>query len=128
MSARTDFVALLTGNLPAGTQVYNHGADLIKLPAVVVQPGDPWLEYSALAAGGSAYTVRLEVICQVKRTTQVAARIAELETLVDAVMAAVTPSAFKLDEAAAPASVTTGDVEAIGSTLTFYSRLQGGLA
>jgi hypothetical protein len=44
-----DFAAYLDGVLPDGVQVYGYAADIGKLPAVVLAPGDPSIVVTSMA-------------------------------------------------------------------------------
>lgn len=123
MSARTDLAALIKAGVSAKTTVYDYPAEIIKLPAVVLMPTDPWI----MPATKTGFRVNLEAIVQVPRTNP-RDHLGKLEVLVDEVLDATRISRFRLVEAGLPEEIKTGDVEAIGSKLLFTSGLEGGLS
>ena len=126
MSARVELAEGIAAGLPAGSRVsvYPYPADLVKAPAVVIRPGDPYLEPSTY----DRRRVNLEVDVIVPRT-RVEDQLTALEELIDTVLSAIAADPrsrrFQWEQVSAPGELTQGDIAYLGSTITTYTALEG---
>lgn len=127
MNARVELAEGIEAGLPTGTRVsvYPYPADLVKAPAVVIRPGDPYFEPSTY----DRRRVNLDVDLLVPRT-RVEDQLAALEELIDTVLDAMAADPrsrrFQWLEVSAPGEITQGDIAYLGSTITTYTALERG--
>ena len=119
-SPRTDLYDLVKANAPAKANVYSHPAEVVKLPAYIVQNGDPMLELDTM--GGSRFQWNLEVIYAVTRSTPERA-VTDAEDAARAVFGWLTGSGFWFQEASTPSPAEFAGVDAVAVTMTVLAKL-----
>ena len=109
--AREALTTLLDTAL-TGVQVYEKLPSQLTLPCVTIEPGSPWIT-GVLTTGGVGYRVGFDIVASAAPTAGTAPAWADLEDLVDQVLAAVDsePSILTNAEIDTPAQVSLGAVD-----------------
>ena len=120
-SPRTDVAAVLKAALTVPKrQFYNHPADVVKLPAVIVQNGDPMIELDTM--GGNRFTWNLEVIAATQRGNPSKA-VTWCEDIARDIAAALNGTGYWFVEASAPEVSTFNTLDATMTTITVQARM-----
>ena len=120
-SPRTDVAAVLKAALTVPKrQFYNHPADVVKLPAVIVQNGDPMIELDTM--GGNRYQWNLEVIAACQRSNPAKA-VEWCEDITRDIAAALNGTGYWFQAASQPESSTFNQLDATMTTITVQAKL-----
>lgn len=59
MGLRADLAAAIDAATPDGVTVYDHPADVVAIPAIVIDPTDPWIEPATMGSWRWALVLHL---------------------------------------------------------------------
>lgn len=118
MSLRSDLKDHLAAGLPEPVSVYSVGADLVAVPAVVIQPADPYMIPTTMGAA-SSNQVALNLIFVVPRSDPESALSAleDLRYQVTTLVKTFAPPAGRWTAFGGWDTISIGDVEHATGTL-----------
>lgn len=120
VSPRTDLAAILATNAPDGVQVYDHPSDVVKVPALIVQNGDPMIELDTM--GGNRYQWNLEIVAATYRTNPKNG-VAWCEDISRSVAQWLAGSGFWFREVSQPDTNEINQIDAITVTMSIEAKM-----
>ena len=121
VSPRTDLAAILATNAPSGVQVYDHPADVVKVPALIVQNGDPMIELDTM--GGDRFQWNLEIVAATYRINS-RSGVAWCEDISRDVASWLNGSGFWFREVSQPGTDEINQIDAITVTMTIEAKMR----